>query len=196
MDALVKAFGKFLTRDLAFIVGGSSIMLSFLFVYGHLPTAAMPTIFYLLGAAFAHAIGWAIQDSFTCLRLTRTKAGYDPSQPGKALYFLFDRKCAEPVDPKRYEEAKQWLYESAPQRFRDDHERTEFLKQEGMTLGPCFVISGFILCGKNWPLLIDFERSVAVAVLLLGLLLWLLGWLKVTQQAQYLLAKAPNNSPV
>lgn len=196
MDALVKALEKFIMRDLAFIVGGSSIMMSFLFVYGRLPTASMPVIFYLLGAAFAYAIGWAIQDSLTFPRLTRTKAGHNPTWLGKRLYSLFDRKCAIPVDSKKYEAAKRWLYESAPQRFRDDHERTESLKQVGMTLGPCFVISGMILFGKNWLLLIDFEQSVTVTVLLLGLLLWLLGWLKVTQQAQYLLAKAPNNSPV
>ncbi len=194
MEALLKALEKFLMRDIVFIVGGAAIILSFLFVYCRLPTKEWPVVFYIFYTGIAYGVGYAVQDLLILLRLNRSKAGDSPNWLGKSLFWLFDRKKAVYVEACKYEAAKRWLYDKGPQRFRDDHERTESLKQVGMTLGPCFVISGAIILGRPLLLKFEFERALAISAVALGVVLWLLGWLKATQQGQYMLRRAPLDS--
>lgn len=93
------------------------------------------------------------------------------------------------VDARNYEEAKNWLYKKGTsERFIDDHERTETLKQVGTTLGPCFLVSGLVLFAKPWIIdKLSFQSALAIGALVLGIILLFLDWLKVTQQAQYIL---------
>lgn len=189
MSDFLKAFERFLFRDLSFIVGGAVVLGSGMYVCGRFPTAELPAFAYFVGAGVAYAIGYAIQEFSTIFHLVRTKAGFSPNLLGKALYRCFDRKAAVAVDATEYEEAKKWLYEAAPQRFRDDHERIESLKQVGTALGPSFVVAAAILLSKNWLSQVPFELVAASSLAGLGLALWLLGWLKVTQQPQYLIAR-------
>jgi len=42
MEDLINAFRKFLIRDMSFIVGGGSVIISFLFVYDHKPQSLTP----------------------------------------------------------------------------------------------------------------------------------------------------------
>jgi len=189
MSDLFKAFEKFLFRDMSFLLGGSVVVASGMYVFNGLPTGDVLAFEYFIGAGVAYAVGYSVQEVFTLLRIVRTKAGYSPNWLSSSLYHLFDRRRAVQVDPREYQEAKRWLYEQAPQRFRDDHERTEALKQVGTTLGPCFFLSGVILLGKDVLLRLEYESAVSWGFVVLGLVLFLLGWLKVTQQAQYLIAR-------
>ncbi len=197
MEALINALGKFLMRDLSFIVGGSAIILSFLFVFEK-PNleelSKLSIVLYFVGAGFAYAVGYSVQEVFTLLGLVRTKAGVSPNWFCRVLYRLFERRPVEfpVVDRIEYDKAKLWLFKDAPKRFQDDHERTESLKQVGTTLGPCLIVSAIILFGKRW-LHTDqdpFAKALVYGALLLGVILCSLGWLKVTQQAQYLLTRA------
>ena len=193
MQYIIKAFTKFFFRDVMFVLGGSAIILSFLYVYDRLPSKEPSIGVYALAVGFAYALGYAVQDIFTLFRVVRAKAGVPPNSFAKFLYWLFERRKVEFPNFKndQYENAKYWLYTDGPQRFRDDHERTESLKQIGTTLGPCVALSGLLLL--LLPLLkkyMCFDIVVTLAVLLLGISLFSLGWLKVTQQAQYLLKRA------
>lgn len=189
MSDFFKAFEKFLFRDVSFLLGGSVVVACGMYVFRRLPGADPPTFKILIAGGVAYAVGYTLQEFFTLAYLVRTKAGYSPNWLGKLLYRLFDRRATQPVDPDEYERAKSWLYEQAPQRFRDDHERTESLKQVGTSLGPSFLVASAILF-LNTPVADpSFEVAASRGLALLGFALWLLGWLKVTQQAQYLIAR-------
>jgi hypothetical protein len=189
LEALVRAFEKFLMRDLVFIVGGAAIIMSFLFVYNHLPTKEWPTAYYFLCAGIAYGIGYAVQDLLVLLRISRSKAGHRPNWLGKFLFWLSDREKAENIEKHNYDDAKRDLYKKSLQRVRDDHERTESLKQVGMTLGPCFFLAGVIIWSRSWLIQFEFEQVLAISAIGFGVALWLLGWLKVTQQGQYMLSR-------
>lgn len=145
MDTFFKAFEKFIFRDLSFLLGGSVVLATLMYVCRRLPGSDPPIFKAFLAAGVAYTIGYSLQVLFEIVRLVRTKAGYSPSWAGGLLYRLYDRKNAEDVDSAEYERAKLWLYEKAPQRFRDDHERTESLKQIGTAVGPCFALAAVIL---------------------------------------------------
>jgi len=194
IEAIIKSFTSFLYRDVMFVLGGSAIITSWLYKYDRIPSGEPSVAAYILTAGFAYAVGYAVQDIFTIFRIVRTKAGMAPSPFGKFLYRLFERRNVEfeKFSNQEYEKAKEWLYrDNKVQRFRADYERIESLKQVGTTLGLCIAISGVILFLKY--LLDDtcdsFDIATAAAAILLGTVLWSLGWLKVTQQAQYLLKR-------
>ena len=186
MSDLFKAFERFLFRDVSFLLGGTVVLASIMYVYGRLPSADLPMFKYLIAAGVAYAVGYSIQEFFTMIRLVRTKAGHSPNRLGRLLYWLFERRGVDAFDSKDYEKAKFWLFQQAPQRYRDDHERTESLKQVGTGAGPSFIVAGGILLAKTGFGGQSFQSAVATGFVVLGFGLWLLGWLKVTQQAQYL----------
>jgi hypothetical protein len=211
-----KALEKFLFRDLSFLLGGSVVIGSGLYAFQRLPEEGFSTFKYFLGLGVAYAVGYSVQEFFTLAHVVRTRARESPNTLGRLLYRLYERHPINPWMPEQYDVARDWLYENAPQMFRDAHERTQSLKQVGTTLGPCFIVSSYILLGKSaqagmsfqsfvidlakclvWPLLavaswtpprcMPFELTAAVGLAGLGFFLWLLGWLKVTQQGRYLI---------
>jgi hypothetical protein len=190
MGELVKAFQKFLMRDLSYIIGGSAVILSFLYAFDRLPGESTSTFWYVLGLAFAYVVGYAIQDALGVLRIIRMKAAHTPNKLARYLYKLYDRKYlkeSKSFPEAEYKRGKDWLYTSAPQRYKDDHERIEGLKQVAFTVGPCLLISGILVLTRDCPTTAAFDRAVSYASLAIGVVLYFLGWLKVTQQAQYVL---------
>jgi hypothetical protein len=158
-----------------------------------LPGDDVTTFKYFIGAGISYAVGYSIQELFTLCHLIRTRAGFSPNWLGRLLYRLFDRRPApfQLVDSAEYEQAKQWLYSNGvPQRFRDDHERIESLKHVGTTLGPCFLVGGGVFLWKDaHAKIVEYQSARWIGLVVVGFFLILLGWLKVTQQAQYLIAR-------
>jgi hypothetical protein len=247
MSDLFKAFEKFLFRDISFVLGGSVLIGSVMYVFNKLPTGDIPVFKYFIWAGVSYAIGYSVQEVFTLLHLVRTKAGFPPNWLDRRLYRFFDRKWPESIKKieyektyenakkclvltkardwlghllywlfdrrrfeliekkeydKKYENAKKWLYQKeTSERFRNDHERIESLKHIGTALGPCFLLAGFILflnvhCGiilcerLLCEKIMDsatYEYVKSGGLIIFGLLLMLLGWLKVTQQSEYLI---------
>lgn len=195
MDELTKGLQKFLARDLTFLVGGSGVLIAFLHIYGKLPLLPSTGPLVVLPVALAYVVGYVVQEIFTVCHVVRTKAEPMPPPFARWLYRTFERKLDwQPTPRDDYKAAKQWLYaEGTPQRLRDDHERVESLKQVGTTLGPCTLLAGVILA-TGWVsgrlgIQIPFEVAVPVLSLALGGILIALGWLKVTQQPEYLIAQ-------
>jgi len=196
MGELVKAFHKFLMRDLSYITGGGAVILSFLYIFNQYPDESTPIYLYALGVAIAYVVGYAIQDALGLFRLIRMKAGYPPNRFGRWLYKRYDRETIRETPKtskalksyrKKYETHKKWLYTSAAQRYKDDHERIEGLKQVGFTVGPCLIISGPLLLIRSGFCLRELDCYLPYASILIGAALYILGWLKVTQQTQYVL---------
>ena len=191
-EAVIKAFTKFLYRDVVFALGGSVIIVTLLYAFEKIPAPKCPIAAYkyVVAAGVSYAIGYAVQDFFSLLGLVRTGAAVPPNVFGRFLYRLFERDPRElkSFTSEDYGKAWHWLYQKeTPERYRDNHERTESLKQVGTVFGPCFAISGVILLKVYFSNGKNFDLTIAVASIILGIVLWSLGWLKVTQQAQYLL---------
>jgi hypothetical protein len=187
MSELIKAFEKFLMRDLSYVTGGGAVILSFLYVFNRLPAESTPIVWYVPGVAFAYVLGYAIQDALALCHIIRMKAGHAPNKFASWLYKCYDRTPPQTFNKEEYDNGKFWLYTSAPQRFKDDHERTEGMKQVAFAIGPCLVISGILLLAKDCIANPSFDRAMSCVSIVVGAVLYVLGWLKVTQQAQYVL---------
>ena len=197
MNELAKIFQKFLSRDLTYILGGSVLLLSIFCYFGKIEWLDKPTPYLLLGGAFGYVLGYVTQEVATLLGVVRTKAEVPAPRYVQCFYRRFERQSKKwgPSTRTDYKLAKQWLYDDrTPQRLRDDHERTESLKQFGTTLGPCFTLAGAVLFVARFRSDIcvndpEFLLTIALLTFFVGIVLIHLGWLKVTQQREYLLGQ-------
>ena len=202
MEVLISVLRKFLTRDLTYLVGGGAVLLAFLHMYDKVDRVPSTGILVAFPIVLAYVTGYSIQEIFTLLHFTRTRANVKKANCyAKWLFRVFERKPSnwEPNRSDEYEEAKEWLYrKGTPQRRRDDHERREFLKQVGTTLGPCFLITALILflplLGVCTTWRMQFWTAVPILMAIIGFVLLSLGWLKVIQQREYLLEQYSRHS--
>ena len=191
MDELVKALRHFLVRDIVFILGGAEVILSFLYLFDRVPSAP-PFTWALLFAGFAYILGYVAQDTASLLGIVRTQLRVEPNRLAAKLFEVFDR-----ADPRVCDERGKVTLDSGEslakirefvRRFPDERiyasvERNAALKQVGTTFGSTSLFSGLLLAFRAIRTGHEFDIALAGSIIGLGILLVLLGWLKVTQQA-------------
>ncbi len=185
MDELVKAVSRFLYRDALFILGGSSVILSILYLLDSLPQKEPPVPVYLLGAGFAYVVGYMIQDSFSILRLVTTADYFKPNPFLEKVVGRFEFRKWETIekfdrDAVRFEID---AHASADAKARD--QRTVSLMQIGTTIGPCWLVSFAFLFLRAVRTGTAFDWVLAIAVAISSALLILLGWLKAAQRMSH-----------
>lgn len=196
MDELIKALGRFVARDLVFIVGGSSVILTTVYAFGRLSAVDLPVPYYLLGAGFSYVLGYAIQELFG---LTPILTMADYFQPGGFVRFLYQQFTGDPwqdipkFDPYEVDVTIR-TRESAGLAFL---ERLVSLRQVGSTMGSCALVSAVPLFLRAFSKEgAPFDLFLAVAAAVLGIGLVCLSWVKAAQQMHYMnaLRRAHRNS--
>lgn len=195
MNDLIQLFRNFIYRDLAFILGGSIVIGSILYALkdcagidiNRLQT--QPYLLFLL--VLAYVVGYTVQDIGAVLPLRLTFTGY-VLQPNRFCQSLYRRFTGSSWTPLSYagspEEARQFALHmnrlAIPDATLRDLDRILSLKVISMCVGGCSTMSALILFG-TWI----FNRSAAwiaaVLLLILGVALICLGWVKALQQMQF-----------
>jgi hypothetical protein len=188
MGELVKAFKDFIARDLIFIIGGSSVILAFLYLFDCFhPYDPFPVPYYLIAAGIAYTVGYALQD-FSCLIGFVTTARLHTKQPNCFVQCLYSRFLrGEPWENTKgldLDRAADWIKEKPHQRA--EYERIITLMQVGTTMGPCSFVSEVLVLLKSFSGAGDFNCVLGILALLFSVILILLGWLKAAQQTQFL----------
>jgi hypothetical protein len=182
MGELIKAFQRFIARDLVFMVAGGAVVGAFLHTFGRIPRSDDHLVFYLLLAGISYAVGYSVQDAFSLTPLLTTAHVQRPNSFVTWLYRRFTR--TEWVDISDID------LDQARERITDGEqlaqlERIITLKQVGNAVGPSFALSGLLFLSKWWTGSDTFDLAVALAAFWLGFVLVCLGWVKGAQQAQF-----------
>jgi len=185
MDEFFKALRHFITRDLVYLVGGGSVVASFLYTFDRLPTPNDHVVVYLLIAGISYVVGYALQDGFSFLPGFTTTT---PRTLNRYQRFLYERYTRT-----RWEEIPEATnFQQVENALRDERqtallERIISLQQVGTTVGPCWLVSAGLL-GVRWWFKGGgrFGLALASASLFMGLVLAHLAWVRAGQQAQYL----------
>jgi len=168
-----------LGRDVAYMLGGTLVIGSFLFLYQKtVHFGQWSTPLYLLGAGYAWIIGYTVQEFFSLIFLGTTAAHFKAPWIVRKLYPLFTRKPWKDVPEFDHMEVRIRIYDSGKDRLIAYLERIATLRLVGTCVGPCALVSGFLL------LVIDF--GLAVADIAFGIVLLLLGWVKGADQMKYM----------
>jgi hypothetical protein len=152
MPEVAALFKQFLYRDLAFILGGSIVMLSFTYAlrgrigFPPIDWQNLPSASTVLIAAAAYVIGYAVQDVGAVLRLTPTSR----LEPGCLLKRLYECFSRVPWEDTKYPNAREFSFEvqlgrlEIPERVTQELERIRSLKVISMCVGGCLALSALI----------------------------------------------------
>jgi len=183
MNELVKALKDFIGRDIVYITGGVSVILSFLYsfdkindVFGEDPS--IYTVIYI--AAIGYVIGWFIQDISALItgQCMTTSLNYQPSTRIQKYYRKFiavDKTCElkDILDKKIDEIDASIKINKDESRNIAEVERIVSHVLIGTSIGPCWCISSVVLFIKaitEWDFaLVGF--SVTVFFVSLGLII-------------------------
>jgi hypothetical protein len=179
---LPKSIRDFLGRDLIYIVGGGTVITSFLYSFNRLPIDDIPLAFTLLGIGLSYVIGYAIQDLFSILRIVTTAQVPKPNRFLKWAYNRFENRSWEELPECNFNDVGQALESFLNNdRSKSHYERTISLLMLGATIGPCMSIA-FIFIFVRWCLCPNsFDFVLFILSLLFGCVLVILCWLKAMQ---------------
>lgn len=176
MSKLVKSIRNFIVRDITYIVGGGSVILSFLYVWGKIDVSkktinitiipeSANIVFYIIGIGMAYAVGYCFQEIFSLLHIVKTADYFRPRFPLRWLYRCLVGEKWEDVFPdipkgrgrrwevtKRLRRANIMINEKASP---DDKIHREWMSSFIMvctTLGPCALVTGLLLLWKGIPI--------------------------------------------
>jgi len=175
MSKMAKSIRNFIVRDITYIIGGISVILSFLYVWGKINVSkksinitiipeSANIIFYIIGIGLAYAVGYCLQEILSLLHIVKTSDYFRPRFPLRWLYRCLEGERWEDIFPdipkgrsrrwevtKRLRQANIMINEKASQ---DDKIHREWIASFIMvctTLGPCALVSGLLLLWKNLP---------------------------------------------
>jgi hypothetical protein len=198
MNDLVSLFRNFIYRDLAFILGGSIVVLSIsyavqIYLGIGLEWPEEPYVLVLF-VVLAYVVGYSVQDFGAVLFPWLIFTGYvlEPNRFWQYLYRRFTSSASwRPLTfAHTPEEANQFTIHmdrlNIPETTLRDVERIRSLKVISMCVGGCSVLSALIFVG-TWVYnhFASIDLIPVILLLALGLALICLGWVKALQEMQF-----------
>lgn len=147
MSELIKIIRHFITRDVIYIIGGSIVILSFMYKFNRISTTNLPVAFYILGAGVSYILGYTIQDTFSLLPFVKTRTRLQYNTFIQKLYKIFvgeDGKW-ELLMTINLDDARRELDSQGRERIQAQLERIITLKHIGMAIGSCGLVSSTFL---------------------------------------------------
>ena len=189
MQFLEHLLKNLVVRDLIFLFGGSTFLYSLLdktrIFRINLNTVSGIEIFLFLG--FAYVVGYVIQEATTILRITTTKVPIKYCWLVRIIHNCIHREKGLPdfVD-NELKSAKKFInFEKDNEHLRLERERIILFKNIGMTLGPTMIYTSFIYFYSTY-FLGGNQCDLAISLLVFGIILILLGWVKTVRLAFFL----------
>jgi hypothetical protein len=194
-DGVFKALSRFITRDLIYVVGGGSVVASFLYRFDLLAVNGAPLANYLLAGGIGYVVGYALQDGASVLNIVTTAALRKAKWPLTWLYCMFTHRKWKDVD-SRHVHSMQTI--QADLSGDPEYERIVTLKHIGTTGAPCSLTCAALLfwksqvttAGADVRRLTEFDIHLAWAALGLGVVLCGLAWIKAAQEGKHVEARA------
>lgn len=186
MNEFVKSLRNFLARDLLYIIGGTCVVASFLYLFGKLPEKQPPIPYLIILAGVAYAIGYAVQDSMSFFPIVTSRHIDGPGKLSRCYYLFFTGIKWETVServnfPEDYYRAVDNMSERKIEEFR----RLITLKHIGTAIGSNLLVSFAFLAIKYFSECKPFDGWIALFSLVLAVLLIVQSWVKGLQQTQF-----------
>ncbi len=194
MNELVKALGKFVNRDVPYVIGGYSVILCFLYLFDIDIPKEISLPFVLFSASIAHIIGYAIQDSLSFTGITNTSMMITPRSFMKKLFKRWAMEEWNVPDDFDFIKTYLRLYSESKTDLLSVIERILFMKQIGTTMGSSFFVCAILLLLKAFNAPTPFHISMFFVVMLFSIVLIVLGWLQA-MQLQIFLYRSKNILP-
>jgi hypothetical protein len=184
MDTLVRALGRFATRDIPYVIGGLSIILAFLKLI-EFPFPPDPSTAQLLfSVGVAYPVGYVVQEAMSLTGLVSSSIIIDDREDSnKCKKWFFKRWAKEAWKlPSKFNARHAYyeMYAKSPDATAEI-ERPIFLKHIGSAIGSSWLVCSPLLAISSWRTGNSSLGVVAGAAFILSLLLILFGWLQTME---------------
>lgn len=193
MNELVKALSKFINRDIPYVMGGSAVILCFLYLFDIKIPKEFPLPITLLIVGIAYVLGYAIQDGISFTLITNTSMIVTPNKLMKKLFKKWAREDWNVPDDFDSIGVYLALYNDQKIDVLAPIERIIFLKHIGTTMGASFLVCTILLGIKSVSQPTALNISISTVTLIFSILLIFLGWLQVMQLNSTLYKLSSNN---
>jgi len=186
METLVRALGRFVSRDIPRVLGGMSVVISFLLLFDlSIPyDASTPVILFAAGVAYV--LGYLLEGILSMTPLINTSVVVQAPKLMQRLYRSWARRpFSVPTSFDSYAEYFRMYAEATPESTAAI-ERIITLKHIGTTMGANWLVCSLLLgikCGLQYT---HLYVALAVMALVASLALITLGWLQALQVNQAL----------
>lgn len=186
MGELPRNVREFIVRDLIYVVGGGTVLTSFLYRFDRLPDKDTPLAFYLLGAGIAYVIGNALQDVFSILGLVTTAPVFRLGKRWKCIYQRFTNEKWRDLDNTSPDKTR-WAIRRLRREDRcyaADYERLISGVILAATMAPCTFVSSLLVWSRCWVWRNRFGLWLGVFSLALSLGVFVLARIRAAQMAR------------
>jgi hypothetical protein len=198
MSELFKPFGRFISRDVPYIVGGGSILMSLVIVLNLKAPLDVNVGVQLFVAGIAYVVGYTVQEVLSLTPLVNTSICIKPSPLMQSIYERWTRQEWVMRSDLDYQSLYDQLYATLSAEKLAAFDRVVMLKHIGTAVGSSWLFVGTCL-------LIGASFQNSMPLLILGLLamffslaLLLTGWLQAMQMINMvpaILNQLPASSP-
>lgn len=189
MDELTKALRNFLTRDVIYIIGGFSVLLSFLAFFGRanlrfLEQGGVMICLFLVGLSYV--VGFGMQELFCLIGLLTTSFACEPRRClFKWFYRRYTRQEWNEIPESDQDKVYTLIDEKASPKSHDELERIVCLLLLCTTMGSCSTVSGILLVVKGGLIGCCPMVWIGGVVFFFGLLFMLLSHIKAAEHRRY-----------
>lgn len=188
MSELIKALRNFITRDLLYVVGGTSVIAAFLYLFDRLPDSDPPIEVSLFVAGIGYVVGYAIQDGLSLTRIVNTEYLQRPPWWVRKLYRVntgHEWSVSVNVDVAT---AMMVVVEKSPPRVLAELNRIITLKHVGTTMGSSGLVASVMLIVRAAMRDDQFDTALAAGCSIMTIVLILLAWLQSAHQTAMTMA--------
>ncbi|MCB1048613.1 MAG: hypothetical protein KDC10_15560 [Calditrichaeota bacterium] len=190
MDELFKSIRHFLARDIAFVVGGNTLLIAAAYSFEVLPLKDLPAALWIACIGFAWVLGYALQDGASVIGIVGTDFPRKLSGPIKAIFKHFTGE--EWKQPEVHDDLEKMADAIVGEARIAEFERIRTLLQVGCTMTPAMMASTIVLvfpvnhCHKNCHLI--------TASTILSIVFFVLARLKRAQTTHFLMTHGNTSS--
>ncbi len=179
MNDLVKAISRFLGRDLPYIIGGVSLILSLEVAFGVRIVRDLSTAHLVFVGAIGYVVGYAVQEFVSLSPIVTTAFRIVPNRFLKWSYRRWSREIELKIDAALDYHALYYRMQSelSPDRLAA-LERIIVLKTFGTSVGSCWLFSSAALAYAGVHFSSIELAALAGTVFFLAATLILTGWLQ------------------
>jgi hypothetical protein len=185
METLVKLIGKFFGRDFLYILGGTSIILSFLYLFDIIPNKQFKNyeLFFIISVGYV--VGYLNQEFYSLTTLIKS---HKPNKISGRCKWVFKRfthrnfneEILIGIPPIDFHDISK-----TNERY-DEIQRVIFHKHVGITMGSSAMTCALILLFKLSYPFDRFNLTLVITCLFMSLILIAIGWIKLLLQAEYI----------
>lgn len=191
MQDLIKPFARFLTRDVPYLIGGASFLISLSIALQLSPNVNQPIVIQIFAAGVAYVVGYCLQELTSLTPLVNTSLRMQPAGLMRQAYKRWSRLSWKPNTEIDYPYVYHHLHATLPSEKLSSLERVVMLKHMGTAVGPSWLFSGALLLiaaalQDSIPLLVVGALST-----LLGASLLFIGWMQAMEMMAVLSILAP-----